>query len=72
MLRDLVHLINVFGLLSLTAVGGGMVTLPQMEHECVQKFHWLTPEQFASAYSLGQLAPGSNMGMVSLLSLIHI
>jgi len=65
--NKLVSLVNVFALLSLLAVGGGTAVLPQMKHEVVGTHHWLTAEQFTDIYSLGQLAPGPNMNMVSVI-----
>jgi len=64
---DLVRLLNVFCLLSLLAVGGGSAVLPQMERETVAVHHWVTGDQFATIYSLGQMAPGPNMSMVALI-----
>lgn len=63
----IVELINTFALLSLLAVGGGTAVLPQMKHDTVVAHQWVTDEQFATIYSLGQLAPGPNMTMVSLI-----
>lgn len=66
-MSNLVRMINVFALLSLLAVGGGTAVLPQMKHEVVNEHHWMTDEQFADVYSLGQLAPGPNMNMVTVI-----
>jgi chromate transporter len=66
-MRRLVGLVNVFALLSILAVGGGTAVLPQMKHETVTQHHWVTAEQFADIYSLGQLAPGPNMNMVAVI-----
>ena len=66
-MKELVSLLNIFALLSLLAVGGGTAVLPQMEHETVTVHQWVTPDQFATIYSLGQLAPGPNMSMVGLI-----
>jgi chromate transporter len=66
-MSDLVRLLNVFCLLSLMAVGGGTAVLPQMQHEAVGENHWVTETQFATIYSLGQMAPGPNMSMVTLI-----
>ena len=64
-MSDLVRLLNVFCLLSLLAVGGGSAVLPEMQHETVAVHHWVTDQQFATIYSLGQMAPGPNMSMVA-------
>src|SRR5262249_60294076 len=66
-MNKLVTLTNVFALLSVLAVGGGTAVLPQMKHEAVTQHHWVTAEQFADIYSLGQLAPGPNMNMVAII-----
>ena len=60
------QVLGVFALLSILAVGGGTAVLPEMKALTVNRFHWLTPEQFGQIYSLGQLAPGPNMLMVSV------
>jgi len=61
------QVLGVFALLSILAVGGGTAVLPEMKALTVNRFHWLTPEQFGQIYSLGQLAPGPNMLMVSVI-----
>jgi len=66
-MRELVSLLNVFCLLSLLAVGGGSAVLPQMEHETVTVHQWVSADDFATIYSLGQMAPGPNMTMVGLI-----
>ena len=66
-MTKIVSLINVFSLLSLLAVGGGTAVLPEMKHDTVVAHHWVTAEQFAEIYSLGQLAPGPNMTCVILI-----
>jgi len=66
-MNRLIGLINVFALLSILAVGGGTAVLPQMKHETVVMHHWLSAEQFTDIYSLGQLSPGPNMNMVTVI-----
>ncbi len=66
-MNKLVTLVNVFALLSLLAVGGGTAVLPQMKHETVAVHKWLSADQFIDIYSLGQLAPGPNMNMVTVI-----
>ncbi|HLW71194.1 MAG TPA: chromate transporter [Candidatus Binataceae bacterium] len=66
-MNKLISLVNVFALLSILAVGGGTAVLPQMKHEVVGQHHWQTAEQFTDVYSLGQLAPGPNMNMVTII-----
>lgn len=67
MKNDYAGLLNVFALLSIVAVGGGSAVIPQMEHETVTLRQWITPQEFATVFSLGQVAPGPNMSMVALI-----
>jgi chromate transporter len=66
-MKKTITLVNVFALLSLLAVGGGTAVLPQMKYETVTLHHWLSAVQFTDLYSLGQLSPGPNMNMVSVI-----
>ena len=66
-MTSVLQLLGVFSLLSICAVGGGTAVLPEMKAYTVTQFHWLTEEQFGQIYSLGQLAPGPNMLMVSVI-----
>jgi len=66
-MSKLVDLVNVFALLSILAVGGGTAVLPQMKHETVVQHQWISAEQFTDIYSLGQLSPGPNMNMVTVI-----
>jgi chromate transporter len=66
-MRELIQLLNVFCLMSVLAVGGGSAVLPQMEHETVTVYKWVSADSFAAIYSLGQMAPGPNMTMVGLI-----
>jgi chromate transporter len=66
-MSHLLALLGVFGLLSILAVGGGTAILPEMKHLTVARLGWLTADQFVEIYSLGQMAPGPNMLMVSVI-----
>lgn len=66
-MNRIISLANVFALLSILAVGGGTAVLPQMKHEVVAQQRWLSAEQFTDLYSLGQLSPGPNMNMVTVI-----
>jgi chromate transporter len=63
----LLQLLGVFSMLSLLAVGGGVAVLPEMKKVTVTQHDWLTADQFVDVYSLGQLAPGPNMMMVTVI-----
>ena len=51
-------LLKTFGMLSLLGFGGGKGIFPQMRHEVVMQYNWLTPQQFAQYYTIGKLVPG--------------
>src|SRR5262249_34402197 len=38
--------------------GGGLVMVPLIESEVVNTNHWLTHQEFADAFALGQITPG--------------
>jgi len=38
--------------------GGGLVMVPLIESEVVNTHHWLTHQEFADAFALGQITPG--------------
>jgi len=39
-------------------IGGGFVMLPMLQKEFVEKYHWLTNQEFLDAIAIGQLTPG--------------
>lgn len=53
--------------LSLLAVGGAVITAPDMHRFLVDENHWLTEQQFSSSIALAQSAPGPNVLFVGLL-----
>ncbi|WP_151633427.1 chromate transporter [Noviherbaspirillum aerium] len=55
-------------LLSLMAVGGGLVMIaPEISEYVVTDRAWLLKEQFTAAYVLAQAAPGPNLLFISLI-----
>ena len=66
-MNQLPALIGVFAYLSLLAVGGGMAVFPELKILTVDVHHWLTFPQLIHLYSVGQLAPGPNMMMVTAI-----
>ena len=66
-MTTLLRLLGVFAMLSVLAVGGGLAVLPEMKKLTVEQYHWVTADQFVDFYSLGQMAPGPNMVMVTLI-----
>lgn len=61
------HLLAVFALLSVLAIGGGTAVLPEMKALTVGTEQWVTDAQFRDIYAIGQLAPGPNMLMVIVI-----
>jgi len=39
-------------------IGGGIVMLPMLQEEFVQRHHWLTNQEFLDAVAIGQITPG--------------
>ena len=61
------QVLGVFSALSILAVGGGAAVIPAMKSFTEGAPPWITADQFGQIYSLGQLAPGPNMLMVSVI-----
>ncbi|NSW57264.1 MAG: chromate transporter [Armatimonadetes bacterium] len=38
--------------------GGGLVMIPLMQADVVDRYHWLTQQEFVDAVALGQMTPG--------------
>jgi chromate transporter len=57
-----------FALLSMMAIGGGVIMLaPDIQRYVVDLHHWITAEQFAAAYTIAQASPGPNLLYVTLV-----
>jgi chromate transporter len=54
----------LFGELSFSAFGGLTTVLPEMQQVVVNSRHWLTAQEFADVYALGQTTPGPGSMMV--------
>ncbi len=39
-------------------IGGGFVMLPMLQKEFVEKYHWMTNQEFLDAIAIGQVTPG--------------
>jgi chromate transporter len=62
-----VHLLLLFGGLSLLSIGGGNTVLPEMHMDVVRRQHWLTDSQFADVFAISQSAPGPSILIVALI-----
>ena len=47
--------------------GGGFVIIPLMQSDAVDRYHWMTGQQFLSAVVLGQLTPGPVVHTVAVV-----
>lgn len=56
-----------FMLLSLMAVGGANVLLPEMHQFAVESRGWITAKEFPELFALAQAAPGPNVLFVSVI-----
>jgi chromate transporter len=66
----LVSMLLYFSLISLTAVGGGVIMLaPDIHRYVVEAQQWITSEQFAAAFTIAQASPGPNVLFVTLIGL---
>jgi len=54
----LLALSAVFLRIGSVTFGGGLVMVPLIESEVVNTHHWLTHQEFADAFALGQITPG--------------
>jgi len=52
------RMIQVFSVLSVLGFGGGKGIIPQMHHDVVEQYHWITSSQFSEFYTIGKLVPG--------------
>jgi chromate transporter len=54
----LLTLAAIFLRMGSVTFGGGFVMVPLIESEVVNTHHWLTHQEFADAFALGQITPG--------------
>lgn len=57
-LQTILHLLWTFGQLSVLGFGGGKGIIPQMHADAVERYHWVTSQQFTQFYTIGKLVPG--------------
>jgi chromate transporter len=66
----LLEMASYFSVISLTAIGGGVIMLaPDVHRYVVDVRHWLSDDQFAAAFAIAQAAPGPNVLYVTLVGL---
>jgi len=47
--------------------GGGFVIIPLIQHDAVDRYHWLTSGEFLNAVALGQVTPGPVVQTVAVV-----
>lgn len=57
-MKIIIDLIISFLVIGLSACGGGLVTIPLIQHEMVNTRHWITISDVARLLSLAQMTPG--------------
>jgi chromate transporter len=58
MMQILLKLVVSFALIGLAAYGGGMVTIPLIQHEIVANRNWLSTAEMAQIVVIAQMTPG--------------
>lgn len=56
-----------FAFLSLFAIGGANVAIPEMHRLAVDVMGWMTERQFNDLFAIAQLSPGPNVLVVTLI-----
>lgn len=51
----------LFLYVGVVSFGGGLGIVPELHRQLVDTYPWLTSQEFADGYAIGQLAPGPNM-----------
>jgi chromate transporter len=56
-----------FAILSLFAIGGANAAITEMHRVAVEVMGWMTDRQFADMFAIGQVTPGPNVIVVTLI-----
>ena len=57
-MKKLFELFWIFAKIGISTFGGGYAILPILEHELTEKRKWVTAEEIADYYAIGQCTPG--------------
>jgi chromate transporter len=60
-------LLAVFAPFSLASIGGGVATLPAIQHQAVDVQHWVTAREFVDLFAVARLSPGPGSMLVTLI-----
>ncbi|WP_374348867.1 chromate transporter [Chitinimonas sp.] len=64
---SLLQIALLFGAMSLMAVGGANVLLPELHRQVVELHGWMSGSEFASLFAIAQASPGPNVLVVTLI-----
>ena len=67
MWADTLQLVLVCLRVGTFAFGGGFVIIPLLQPDVVDRYHWLTNQQFLDAVALGQMTPGPLLVTVTFI-----
>lgn len=63
----LLDLLRVLLPLSFLSIGGGQSIIPELHHQSVQVYGWLTNSEFLDLFALTRLTPGPKSLLISLI-----
>jgi chromate transporter len=66
-MHQILHMLWSFGQLSVLGFGGGKGIIPQMHVDVVEKYQWVTNDQFTQFYTIGKLVPGPTTIFAALI-----
>jgi chromate transporter len=64
---EVLHLCLVCLRVGTLVFGGGLVLVPLLEADVVDRYHWLTHQEFVDAVALGQMTPGPLLVTATLI-----
>jgi chromate transporter len=64
MIATLLQIAAMFAVLSLLAFGGGSAVLPDMQHQAVDVYHWVTAREFLDMFALSRAVPPGSLIVV--------
>lgn len=65
--KTLIHILWLFGSLSILSIGGGNSIIPEMHLQAVKGYDWMTNRQFTDIFAIAQSAPGPSVLIVTLI-----
>ena len=63
----LLSLIAVLAPLSVVSIGGASSIYAPLQHQAVEIFHWLTPQEFIEMFAIARVTPGPGTMLATLI-----